>query len=374
MISNTVQKGNRETKDIIKDGGGITRLYHIWLIVLLSLMTAFDAMSIDMYLPSFSAIRSYFGTDAGTVQLSLSVFLVGLAVGQAIYGPLIDLFGRLVPLLIGLRLFSLTSMLIAMSPNIEIFIGGRFVQGLGAAAGLVIPRAIISDLFDEGRAAKIYSLLMQVAVVAPIVAPPAGGLILSRFGWAAVFWLLVLLGMSTFAATAFTIKETLPKAARVSTNRSHPLKGYGVLLRNRYFLRLTLSGSFIMGSLFAYISGAPFVFTEYFTLSPKYFGYLFAVNAAGIMLFGQLNYFLLDKWTDRQILPVGLFLHVGAAGLLCAAIIAGVNTFWVIAGLVFLLLASLGLVFGNVTSVVMRPGSSFCRLPITASRAGTPMV
>lgn len=348
----TAKRQNLWNRDLSKNRR-VTRLYQIRLIVLLGLMTAFDAMSIDMYLPGFTAIRGCFDTDAGTVQMSLSVFLIGLAVGQAIFGPLIDRFGRLVPFLIGLACFSLTSILIAMSPNMGIFIGGRFVQGLGASAGLVIPRAIISDLFDVGSTAKAYSVLMQVMSIAPIIAPPVGGLMLSYFGWAAIFWLLALSGIIALVATIFTIKETLPKAARISAKQSHPLKGYGVLLHNRSFQRLNLSGSFIMGSLFAYISGSLFVFMEYFKLSPTHFSYLFAVNAVGMVLVGQLNFFLLGKWTDRQILPVGLFLYVGATGILFATIFTGINNFYIIAGLVFMALASLGLVFGNITAVIM---------------------
>lgn len=331
----------------------VTR-HHICLILLLGLMTAFDAMTIDLYLPGFSAIRSCFDTDVGTVQMSLSVFLVGLALGQAICGPFIDRFGRLLPLLTGLVLFVLTSVVIAMSPNIGIFIGGRFFQGLGAAVGLVIPRAIISDLFDGGSTAKIYSLLMQVMLIAPIIAPPVGSLMLHYFDWTAIFWLLAFLGLATLLGTIFTIKETLPKSARISAKQFHLLKGYADLLRNRSFLRLNLSGGFVMSSLFAYISASPFIFTEYFKLSPTHFSYLFAVNAIGMVLSGQLNFFLLRNWTDCQLLSVGILMHVGATGILFVAIFANVNNFYIIAGLIFISLASLGLVCGNMVSVIMK--------------------
>ena len=330
------------------------------LIVLLGILTAIDALSIDMYLPAFAIIQADYGVDAAALQFSLSVFLIGLAVGQAVYGPIIDRFGRRLPLLIGIGVFTGASVLIAAAPNMESFLIGRFVQGLGGAAGLVIPRAIVADLFDERQAAKVFSMLMQVMAVGPIVAPLLGGFFVSHGHWTAIFWTLAGVGLLSGLAVLRMAPESLPPEQRQRSGLVASLGAYVRLFGHRRFMALTLSGSFVIAGLFSYISGSAFVFTEYFALSPATFSYIFAAIAASMIIFGQLNVFLLGRFSESQILTAGLGLHMAATAALLLALAVGVTSFWLVTALILLSVATLSLILGNVTSLIMSavPGES----------------
>lgn len=330
------------------------------LIVLLGILTAVDALSIDMYLPAFSAIQTQFGTDAAALQFSLSVFLIGLAVGQAVYGPLIDRFGRRTPLLVGIAIFTGASVLIAAAPDMESFLLGRFVQGLGGAAGLVIPRAIVADLFEERQAAKVFSMLMQVMAIGPIIAPLLGGFFVSHGHWAAIFWTLAGVGLLSGLAVIRMVPESLPPSQRQQLGLAASLGAYVRLFGHRRFMALTLSGSFVIAGLFSYISGAAFVFTDYFALSPAVFSYIFAAIAVSMIICGQLNVFLLGRFSESRLLVTGLGLHMVATATLLSVLILGLTSFWLVTMLILLSIASLSLILGNVTSLIMSavPGES----------------
>ncbi|MEQ9891226.1 multidrug effflux MFS transporter [Pectobacterium aroidearum] len=330
------------------------------LIGILGILCAFDAMSIDMYLPAFPAIQQDIGADAAGMQTSLSVFLIGLALGQLVYGPLTDRYGRKGPLLLGIVLFSASSLLIAHASTLSWFVFFRLMQGLGGAAGLVIPRAIVADLYSERDAAKVFSLLMQVMAIAPIVAPPLGSVLLGSLGWSAIFWVLTVVGMLMLFATWRWVPESLPRRDRVSGGTLSALTGYAALLRQRKFMGYTLSGSFVMGGLFTYIGASAFIFIEYFHLSPTTYSYIFASNALGMVVMGQINIFLLNRWREYQILPVGIALHVVGGLVLSGMLLAGVASLWVVTALLFLTMSFLSLVFGNVVAVAMNaaPGQT----------------
>lgn len=330
------------------------------LIVLLGILTAIDALSIDMYLPAFSIIQAQFEVDAAALQFSLSVFLIGLAVGQAVYGPVIDRFGRRWPLLIGIAIFTAASVLIAASSDMETFLVGRFIQGLGGAAGLVIPRAIVADLFEERQAAKVFSMLMQVMAIGPIVAPLLGGFFVSHGHWTAIFWTLAGVGLLSGLAVIRMVPESLPPSKRQKLGLGASLGGYVRLFGHRRFMALTLSGSFVIAGLFSYISGAAFVFTDYFALSPAVFSYIFAGIAASMILCGQLNVFLLGRFSESRLLTLGLGLHMAATATLLGVLMMGMTSFWLVTVLIMLSIASLSLILGNVTSLIMSavPGES----------------
>ncbi|WP_427791656.1 multidrug effflux MFS transporter [Brevundimonas diminuta] len=330
------------------------------LIVLLGILTATDALSIDMYLPAFSAIQGRFGADAAALQFSLSLFLIGLAVGQAVYGPVIDRFGRRVPLLVGIGIFTIASVLIAAAPDTETFLIGRFVQGLGGAAGLVIPRAIVADLFEERQAAKVFSMLMQVMAVGPIIAPLLGGFFVSYGHWTAIFWTLAGVGLLSGLAVIRMVPESLPPSQRQKLGMGASLGAYVALFGHRRFMALTLSGSFVIAGLFSYISGAAFVFTDYFALSPAVFSYIFAAIAASMIICGQLNVFLLGRVSESRLLSLGLSLHMAATASLLIVLMLGLTSFWLVTGLILLSVATLSLILGNVTSLIMSavPGES----------------
>ncbi|MBB3808806.1 multidrug effflux MFS transporter [Pseudochelatococcus contaminans] len=330
------------------------------LVIILGVVTAFDAMAIDMYLPAFGDIGRSLNTDAGTLQTSLSVFLIGLAVGQFFYGPLTDRFGRRAPLVAGIVLFIAASVLIAVAQDMTTFMIGRVLQGLGGAAGLVIPRAIVADLYEPRESAKVFSMLMQVMMVAPIAAPPIGGLLLGAFGWRSIFWVLAGIGVLAVFATMRVVPEPLPPAARSKSGIISALMASTRVLRLGRFSAFALSGAFTLAGMFVYIGSSAFIFVDYFGLTPTVYSFIFAAIAIGEILFGYVNIRLLNRWRERQILPIGLAIHAGFVALLVAALLAGFDSLIIVVLLLFLSLVSLSLIFGNVTALVMEsaPGNS----------------
>ncbi|REC95590.1 multidrug effflux MFS transporter [Kushneria indalinina] len=327
------------------------------LVILLALLTALDAMAIDMYLPGMPMIAQTYGVSAGSVQQTLSVFLAGLALGQCLYGPLLERFGRRMPLMVGLVIFVAGSVAAAMAPTLEWLLVARFAQAIGAAAGLVAPRAIVADLCDVKSSARIFSLLMQVMMIAPVVAPMMGGFMLEHGGWRGIFWVLAVLGITGLVWGLVAIPESLDPERRVALSVSSVVQGYLAQSRRRVFMAYTLAGGFVLGSLFTYISAATFVFTEHFGMTPTHFSYLFAANSVGLILGGTLANILAGRgMTPARVTYLGLGVHALAGGLLALAVAAGMGTFEVYVALLALAVAALGLVFGNLTALTMNHG------------------
>lgn len=258
------------------------------LLLILGALSAFAPFAIDMYLPSFPSLARSFATDIEHVQLSLAVYFAGLASGQLFYGPLADRFGRRLPLLIGIGLFCLASLGCALAPSLPWLIAARFVQALGGCAGMVIARAVVRDLCEPMAAARAFSQIMLVTGIAPIIAPFAGSLLLSTFGWQAIFVSLALFAAACGTAVALWLPESLP-AHHPRPPLRGALRNYLQLLRDRTFIGHTLTGGIAMAGMFAYISGSPFVLIELYGVAPEHYGWVFGLNAAGFILLGQLN-------------------------------------------------------------------------------------
>lgn len=320
---------------------------------LLAMITALDAMAIDMYLPAFPAVALELGVSAGRVQQTLSVFLVGLALGQGLYGPLLDRFGRRWPLLMGLGIFVLGSVLAALADSVEWLLVARFLQALGAAAGLVAPRAIVSDVCTVQESARVFSVLMQVMMIAPILAPVAGGWLLNHGGWRMVFWTLAMVGTLGAAWGLRAIQETLPREKRAPLHAGAILRAYALQCRNPAFMAYTLAGGFILGALFVYISASPFVLIEHFGMTPQHFSYFFAANAVGIVVAGQLSLWWTKRWGEQRVLLAGIAVHALAGLALVAAVQLDRADLPVYLALVGLSIWTLGLVFGNLTALTM---------------------
>ncbi|WP_407294033.1 multidrug effflux MFS transporter [Stutzerimonas zhaodongensis] len=324
------------------------------LVILLALLTALDAMAIDMYLPGMPAIAADFGVTDGRIQQTLAVFLAGLAIGQGLYGPVLDRFGRRLPLILGLGIFVAGSVLAAIAPSVEWLMAARFLQAIGAAGGLVAPRAIVADRCSLQASARIYSLLMQVMMIAPIVAPLLGGYVLAHGSWRLIFWVLAGLGVIGLLWSIASLPDSLPRAQRVPLSLINTLSAYGRQTRRPAFLAYTLAGGFILGSLFTYISASAFVFTQHYGLTPTQFSYLFAANSVALVLGGALSNMALSVWANPQrITLVGVALHV-LAGLslfmLIQTDLAGLISYGLLLGLA---IGALGLVFGNLTALTM---------------------
>ena len=284
------------------------------LVLVLGFLTALGPLTIDMYLPSLPTITTELHAGAAAVQLTLTGTLLGLGLGQLIVGPLADAFGRRIPLLAGVGVHVLASVLCVLAPNLAVLGTLRVLQGLGAAAASVVALAVVRDLFSGLAAAKLLSRLMLVVGVAPILAPTIGGAVLNWTSWRGVFVVLALAGATIMAAAALILPETLPPALRRGGGLVGTVRDYGRLLTDRTYVGLILVGGLAMAALFAYVSGSSFVFQDQYGLSAQQFAYVFAGGAVGLIGATQLNVRLLRRWTPQQILAAAL-----ATGLLASA-------------------------------------------------------
>ncbi|MDR3411110.1 MAG: Bcr/CflA family multidrug efflux MFS transporter [Formivibrio sp.] len=270
--------------------------------LLLGCLTAVGPLSIDMYLPSFPSIAAALATSDGAVQFTLAAFFIGLALGQAFYGPIADRFGRKPPLYGGLALYLLATVGCALSTNIEMLIFCRFIQALGGCAGMVVPRAIVRDHFEAQGAARAFSLLMLVMGIAPILAPILGGWILQFSSWHGIFWCMAVYGTFCLISIHFGLEESHPANP---SQRLHPLttlKSYGGLCKDRSFIGNVLAGGLAQSGMFTYIAGSPFVIIELWHIPAHHFGWVFGSNAFAYITASQVNAHLLRKYRIENIL------------------------------------------------------------------------
>lgn len=275
-----------------------------WLIFALGIITAIGPLSIDMYLPAFEDISRGFNVPMSHVQYSLTSYFIGLSLGQLFYGPIADRFGRKRPLQTGMIIYILSSIGCAMAANNHALVLCRALQALGGSAGAVIVRAMVRDRFSPNHAARVFSLLMMVMGVAPILAPIFGGFITSHFGWRAIFWSLVIVSTVCFAI-ALRLPET--RAAHLRLQKLslwEVLTTYGKILTNPHFLGYSLMGGMSMAGMFAYITGSPFVLMTLNHIPKEHFGWFFGANAFGFIVASQLNAKLLIKRHYNQILAM----------------------------------------------------------------------
>lgn len=311
--------------------------------VTLGLLSAIGPFAIDMYLPALPAIGRSLQAGTGAVQMSLTAFFIALSLGQSIYGPLSDMVGRKAPLYLGLALFSLGSIGCALAPNIEVLIGFRFVQGIGACAGMVIPRAIVRDLHTGIDATRLMSLLMLVFSISPILAPLTGSFVIQLGGWRAVFW-VVLAAAVVGCLILSTVSETRPRAERTNSSIRGVLAAYGLLLRDRHFLGLAFIGAFGISSFFVYLSNSPFVLIEHYHLSPRLYSVYFSANAASFFAMAQLNAWLGSRFGLRRLVRGAVTAYAAVILTLLALFISGVDRLEVLAALLFVGYGCLGLV------------------------------
>jgi len=281
----------------------------------LGLLSAIGPFAIDMYLPALPEIGSSLDAAIGPVQMSLTVFFVALGVGQFLYGPVSDMVGRKPPLYFGLGLFAIASVGCAMATDIEMLIALRFVQGLGAAAGMAIPRAVVRDLHTGNDAARMMSLLMLVFSVSPILAPLAGSAVIAFTGWRGVFWAVTVAAVIGLATIASVLKETRPAEERVESSLGSALRAYGIMLRDTHYLGLVFIGAFAMAGFFTYLANSSFVMIDHYGLSPTMYSVAFGVNAAAFFGAAQLNGMLCERFGIVRVVKTS----VTACGLVMTA-------------------------------------------------------
>jgi len=322
--------------------------------LILSALVAFAPMSIDMYLPALPALERFFATDTASVQHTLASFFLGLTVGQLLYGPIADKYGRKPPLYFGMTLYVVASAACAMAPTIGSLIGLRFLQALSGCAGMVVARAVVRDLYDRQESARVFSVLLMVMGIAPIVAPLAGGYLLTWFGWRSIFWVLALFGVACLIAVKAGLPETIPRdQPRVALSKA--MGNYAGLLADRRYLGYALSGGFGQAGMFAYISGSPFVIIDLYGVPAHYYGWLFGLNATGIVAFTQWNRRLLLRYDADRVLDFGNL--AGFAMCVLLLIMAWSNAAGLVGILVplFFVVSLRGLTFPNASAGAMAP-------------------
>ncbi len=320
------------------------------LILLLGLLSAFGPFAIDMYLPAFSAIAKDLGTSTSAVGWTLAVYFVGISIGQIVIGPITDRAGRTKPLRVGLAIFCLGSLAAALATSIEMLVAARALQSLGGAACAVTSRAVVRDLYRGAEASRINSRLVLVMGIAPIVAPLAGGALLSLAGWRAIFFTLAGLGALTLVAVRSYLPETAP--ARASAARGSFVAWARGLLFDRELMAFAVIAAASSAAMFAYITAAPLVFIEHYHVAPGRFGWFFGSNAAAYVALSQLNARLLRKHAPLSILCFGV------AGIFAVALVMLVGALtdwglWPTAASCCAFMGCLGLIMPNAVALAL---------------------
>ncbi|ORI24376.1 multidrug effflux MFS transporter [Rhodococcus sp. 1168] len=287
------------------------------VILVLGALIALGPLTIDMYLPALPAIVDDLNSSSAAVQLTLTGTLIGLALGQLVIGPLSDIIGRRLPLIVGTAVHVVASLLCVFAPNVAVLGLFRGLQGLGAAAAAVVAMAVVRDLFTGRAAATVLSRLMLVMGVAPVLAPSLGGAVLLAGSWRWVFGVLAVLGVALLVLAVFSLRESLPPQRRRSRGIMPVVRTYGGLLRDGQFVVLVLVAALAMSALFAYVAGSSFVLQEQFELDEQQFAVVFALGAIALIGASQLNVVLLAHFT-----PVRIVISALSAGVLAAAVMA----------------------------------------------------
>ncbi|WP_209007649.1 multidrug effflux MFS transporter [Roseibium litorale] len=312
--------------------------------LILGLMGAIGPFAIDIYLPALPQISSDLNASVTTTQLTLTAFFFTFGLSQMVYGPLSDQIGRKRPLLMGLTIFVSGSILSAFAPTIELLIAARFLQGIGAAAVMVLPRAIIRDIFTGYQATKMMAMVMLVISVSPMFAPLAGTLLMSLGGWRFLFYFLAGAAVLAMALVQFGFPETLKPEQRVKVSGKSLWQGTLTLVRDPFFMGLTLIGGCGMASFFVFIANASFVYTGYFGLTMVEFSIAFAVNAVGFFGSSQVAAYLGYKYGMTRIISLAVTGFALVELSLLALTLAGLGSLPVLVLFLFLGNACLGLV------------------------------
>lgn len=323
------------------------------MILILGALASFGPLSIDMYLPALPHLAEELHSGTSMAQLSLTACLLGIALGQIFAGPVSDVRGRRGPLLIGLAVYAVASLLCAFAQSIEVFVFMRFIQGLAGSVGVVLSRAAVRDLYSGSDLTRFFSFLMLINGAAPILAPIFGGQILQLSTWRGIFFVLAAVGVLMWFAVCGGMQETLPAERRSKAGFATALKAFGMLLKNKVFMGYTLSQSFSLAAMFAYISGSPFVLQNLFGVSPQMFSIFFAVNGLGIILAGQMTGRLAGRIPEKKLLVTGLALALVSGVALLAMIVAGGSLFTILVPL-FFVVSSVGITGTSGFSLAMQ--------------------
>lgn len=328
---------------------------YFFLILILGSLTALGPFSIDMYLPGFPAIARDLNTTAAKVSQSLSGFFVGISLGQVLYGPLLDKFGRKKPLFIGLCVYIIASAGCAVATSIEQLIVLRVIQAIGSCAATVASVAMVRDLFPVSENAKVFSLLLLVVGFSPMIAPTAGGYVTDAFGWHAVFIILTIMGVAILGATVLWLPDSYEPDKNMSLKPRPIIANFLEVLREPQFYTYSITGAVAFAGLFAYVSGSPIVFMEVFHIEGKVYGWIFAFLSIGFIGSGQVNTLMLRKFTSEQIVNVALICQAVIGLAFLAAALNNLLTLPSTLAFLFLFLCCVGYTFPNAAALSLAP-------------------
>jgi len=326
-----------------------------YLILILGMLTAIGPFSIDMYLPAFPDIAKSLNTNVAKVALSLSSFFIGISAGQLIYGPLLERYGRKKPLYFGLCIYLLASIGCAMANSINALIIFRLLQALGGCAGMVASRAIVRDLFEVKENAKIFSMLMLVVAVSPIIAPTLGGYVTAVVGWRYVFAILFGVALIIIAGVYFLLPESRSPDPNFSLRPKPIINNFTAVIIHPQFYTYALTGAISSAGLYAYISGSPHVFMEIFKVTEQQYGWIFALIAMGLIGASQVNTVLLKNYKSEEIIKMALIAQNIIGITLAVITFLGWGDLFLTIFLIFVFLCCQGFIFPNTSALSLAP-------------------
>ena len=318
--------------------------------VVLGLLSTFGPISLDLYLPALPQLATELAASTSAAQLTITACLIGLAVGQIVAGPLSDRFGRKRPLMVGLVAYALASLACAFAWSITVLLVLRLVQGLAGAAGIVIARAVARDLYEGRRLVVFFSRLVLVSGLAPVIAPVLGGQLNRVMTWRGIFGVLAAIGVALVLAGLLGLRESLPPERRVAGGLADTLRGFAVLVRDRFLVGVALAGGLAGASMFAYIAGGTFVLQRIYGLSPQGFSLAFGINSVGIMAAAQLSGRLTRRLSPLRVLALGLAVNLLGALCLLATVLLGLGLPFVL-GSLFVMVSAIGLILPTSTAL-----------------------
>lgn len=337
-------------------------------VALLGFLTAIDAISIDSYVPALPALEREFSANATAVQATLAVFLIGIAVGQAVWGPISDRIGRRTPLLLGLACYFAGSVLGAAAPNLATLIFARLLQATGASAGLVIARAVVADAWPGEETARLYSLMMQVLGFTALVSPLIGGMLLTAGSWRYIFLMLAATGALATLWTVAGLPESHPASSRAARPPAPWLAAFAALLKEQPFLWAAGTSAFALATMFALLAGSPFIFVREYHWSYLAFSALYSLTSIAFIAMCQLNTWLLHRTSPARLLGAGLWIQLALTLVFLALALEGRVSVWACAAFMVAVVGLLGIILGNAVAEAM------CRAPAALLGSGSAVI
>ena len=325
------------------------------IILILGMLTAIGPLSIDMYLPGFSVIADDLHTTIEKVGFSLSSFFIGICVGQLLSGPLLDRFGRKPPLYVGLFIYILASIGCGLSDSVEMLILFRFIQALGGCVGMVAPSAVVRDLFPVEQSARVFSMLILILGVSPILAPTFGGYMVAAWGWTPIFFVLAIITAIIFTIVVFFLPESKKADPNYSLKPAAILGNFKDVLKQKQFTTYAISGNFVSAALFAYLAGSPFVFMELHGVHQQTYGWIFAFIAAGLITSSQINNLLLRKYKSDRILRTVITIQASLGIIMWIGSVTHLFNLYGLIAIMMLFLSCQGFIFPNAAAMAMAP-------------------